>query len=97
MKCLELNALMALAILFVICEGKYFPSDDSNNDDMELLGVDARSFLKMKPYHGLSKPASDYDCVLCKFNIVPCCKPNLCIKKRLQPDECLELRGRQKD
>lgn len=97
MKCLGLYALMALLVFFLICEGKYFPSDDSNNDDMELLGVDARSFLKTKPYHGVNKPINDYDCVLCKFNIVPCCKPNLCIKKRFQPDECLELRGRDKD
>ncbi|UJR31783.1 hypothetical protein I4U23_019261 [Adineta vaga] len=96
MKLLGLFGFMILTVLFLISDGKYFPGDDSD-DEMELSGVNARSFLKSKPHYNLNKPTNDLDCVLCKFNIVPCCKPNICIKKRLRPDECLELKGRDID
>ena len=61
---------------------------ESDDDKLELTDMDARAFLK------LQQQMNQEDCVLCKFNMIPCCKPNLCIKKRLQPDECLELRPR---
>ncbi|CAF4371536.1 unnamed protein product, partial [Adineta steineri] len=32
------------------------------------------------------------DCVPCKFGINPCCSPNICIKKRFRPDECMEIK-----
>lgn len=63
-------------------------------DDLELSAVNARSFLEKYDSNNFEKQMNDADCVLCKFNMIPCCKPNLCIKKRLRPDECLELRPR---
>ena len=56
--------------------------------------MDARSFLNKQDKNSFDKQTNNLDCVLCKFNMIPCCKPNLCIKKSLRPDECLELKPR---
>ena len=89
MKTFGLYGLLILTLLVAIAYAKYFPGDDA--DDLEVSDMDARSFLKTGAH---KKPTDDSNCVLCKFNVVPCCSPNLCIKKRFRPDECLELKGR---
>ena len=61
------------------------------DDDLELSALAARSFLKEEKINSLFNTE---DCVLCKFNAIPCCKPNICVKKSFRPDECLELKPR---
>lgn len=71
-----------------------------NDDDMLLTDKRARMFLR-----SISDEDSDSDdtasfdtrevgrkCVPCKFGINPCCAPNLCVKKRFRPDECMEIK-----
>lgn len=84
--------VLIIAVILVISNAKRLPIEDDN--DLELSDLEARSFLKDKNGKDYDKSIDNLDCVLCKFNLVPCCKPNLCIKKRLQPDECLELKPR---
>lgn len=67
---------------------------DDDDDDAVLNELDARTFLENQGEKDLEKFTHNFDCVLCKFNMIPCCKPNLCIKKRFRPDECLELKPR---
>ncbi|CAF1297151.1 unnamed protein product [Rotaria sordida] len=33
-------------------------------------------------------------CVLCKWNILPCCEPHICKKHHIRFNECVEIKGR---
>jgi hypothetical protein len=81
-----------LLIIMIISDAKHLPIE--NDDNLELSDIDARSFLKKNNENNFNQLLSNSDCVLCKFNMIACCKPNLCIKKRFRPDECLELKPR---
>jgi hypothetical protein len=60
---------------------------------MELSEAKARMFLEGANDDDFDKRAqADTDCVPCKFHIFRCCKPNLCLKKFLRPDECMEIK-----
>jgi hypothetical protein len=85
--------LLIMTIIIIPLNAKRLPMDDED-DDLELSDVDARSFLKKQNEKNIDKFTNNLDCVLCKFNMMPCCKPNICIKKRFRPDECLELKPR---
>jgi hypothetical protein len=92
MKIFRLFGMLIMIVLIIGLNAKQLPIDD--DDDMELSDINARSFLKKHEEYNYDKKVNNLDCVLCKFNIVPCCQPNLCIKKRFRPDECLELKPR---
>lgn len=80
-------------LLIITSTAKHLTNEDDNDDvDSELSELEARSFLKNSNAKDLDKFTNNFECVLCKFNMIPCCKPNLCIKKRFRPDECLELK-----
>ncbi len=85
--------LLIIVIIIIPSNAKHLSMDDED-DDLELSNIDAHSFLNKYNDKNFDKFPANLDCVLCKFNMIPCCKPNLCIKKRLRPDECLELRPR---
>jgi hypothetical protein len=40
----------------------------------------------------MNKRESGKNCVRCKFGINLCCAPNICVKKTLRPDECMEIK-----
>ncbi|CAF1153021.1 unnamed protein product [Rotaria sordida] len=76
-----------------------------NDNDMELTDQKARMFLRSM-LNGDSDSADDDDdsgsldtrefgknCVRCKFGLNPCCAPNVCIRKRFRPDECMEIKS----
>lgn len=31
-------------------------------------------------------------CVSCKFGFIPCCEPDICVKKSFRPDKCLSIK-----
>ncbi|CAF0714366.1 unnamed protein product [Adineta steineri] len=92
MKLSGLFGILIMTIILVISHAKSLSVE--NVDDLELIDHDTRSFLKKKHEKNYDKYTDDSSCVLCKFNMIPCCKPNLCIKKSFRPDECLKLKPR---
>lgn len=92
MKILGFFSFLMITFIFMIIEGKHLSKE--NDDDFELSDINARSFLKNYDENNIDKFINNPDCVLCKFNLIPCCKPNICIKKRYSLDECLELKPR---
>ncbi|CAF1082745.1 unnamed protein product [Rotaria sp. Silwood1] len=40
-----------------------------------------------------NEPQSPGQCVRCKFGIIRCCYPNICVKKHLRPDKCLRIKS----
>ena len=88
---LILVACLAVLAMFSSCEGRRF---FLNDDDIELNEARARSFLGSDNEDSLDKRVASDDCVMCKFNMVKCCKPNVCVKKTLRPDECMEIKGK---
>ena len=83
--------LLVIAALLIISNAKRLPIEE--DDDVESSEIDTRSFLN-KYETNYDKQMNSLDCVPCKFNLIPCCKPNLCIKKSFRPDECLKLKPR---
>jgi hypothetical protein len=92
MNTLVVFGLLIITVIFVSSDAKRLSLD--SDDILELSDIDARSFLKKQDKNDFDKHINNGDCVLCKFTMIPCCKPNLCIKKSFRPDECLELKPR---
>ena len=70
-----------------------------NDNDMELTDKKARMFLRAMTGESDDDDAGSLDtreigrnCVPCKFGLNPCCAPNICVKKRFRPDECMEIK-----
>ena len=99
---MQSNTLLIAALLAVMlvimpsCHGKRFFRDDDNDGMLELTQAKARSFLQDSNDESddVDKRVNSGDCVLCKFNKITCCRPNICIKKRFRPDECMEIKGK---
>ena len=89
------SLLLIISFICVAVEAKRVHVENGDDDDdLELSDFNARSFLEKYDENNFDTLMKNPDCVLCKFNRIPCCKPNLCIKKRFRPDECLELKPR---
>jgi hypothetical protein len=67
----------------------------AEKNDFEMTTENASVFLTStdinNPSH-FDKREVGTDCVSCKFGIGKCCKPNICVKKTLQPDQCVEIK-----
>jgi hypothetical protein len=35
---------------------------------------------------------TEHKCVRCKFGLLECCEPNICVKKFLRPDKCMHIK-----
>ncbi|CAF1208770.1 unnamed protein product [Rotaria sp. Silwood1] len=92
--------LAICVLLFVVSTSDAKRLFYDNDNDMELTDKKARMFLR-----SMLNGDSDNDdtgsldtrefgknCVRCKFGINPCCAPNICVKKRFRPDECMEIK-----
>ena len=67
-----------------------------NDDDFEVSQQTAASFLSMTeetPTGNHDKRELGKSCVPCKFGVNLCCAPNVCVKKTLRPDECMEIKA----
>ena len=100
---------MKLILLFLACIAVLATSNAKrlfydNDNDMELSDKKARMFLRaMLNEDEDDDGAKSFDtreigknCVPCKFGINPCCAPNICVKKRFRPDECMEVKPGRK-
>lgn len=63
-----------------------------SDDDFELSQQTAASFLSMTTQPNHNKREIGKNCVPCKFGVNLCCAPNVCVKKTLRPDECMEIK-----
>ena len=92
--------LAAVALLCIVSSANAKRLFYNNDDDMELSDKKARMFLRSMTNDNEDDDAlasfdtreSGKNCVACKFGINPCCAPNICIKKRFRPDECMEIK-----
>ncbi|CAF1187265.1 unnamed protein product [Rotaria sordida] len=87
------------ALLFIVSTSDAKRLFYDNDNDMELSDKKARMFLRSMLNDDSDDDAGSLDtresgkkCVPCKFGINPCCAPNVCIKKRFRPDECMEIK-----
>ena len=97
MKNLILLAAILLLSIIVSSNAKRLFYD--NDNDMELSDQKARMFLRAMTGEDDDDDSASFDtresgknCVACKFGINKCCAPNICIKKRFRPDECMEIK-----
>jgi hypothetical protein len=98
MKTIILLAIFAL--LFIVSSSNAKRLFYDNDNDMELTDKKARMFLRsMMDNDDDGDDLASFDtresgkkCVKCKFGINPCCAPNICVKKTLRPDECVEIK-----
>ena len=97
MKTIILCTIYVLLLVVTISNAKRLFYD--NDNDMELTDRKARMFLRSMLDNDDDDDSTAFDtrgigrnCVACKFDIIPCCSPNICIKKRFRPDECMEIK-----
>ncbi len=87
--------LVAMALLFA-ASSYATPLSEDDVDGIEESPQQARTFLPSryedKSSSILDKRESGKNCVPCKFGIGHCCAPNICVKKTLQPDHCMEVK-----
>ncbi|CAF2334609.1 unnamed protein product [Rotaria sp. Silwood2] len=66
---------------------------DINNDDQALNYdnhiISQRSIFGHKHRHHDGQPRR---CVRCKFSLIRCCSPNICVKKHFRADKCLRVK-----
>ncbi|CAF1201507.1 unnamed protein product [Rotaria sp. Silwood1] len=91
--------LVICVLLFVVSTSNAKRLFYDNDNDMELTDKRARMFLRSMLNGDSDDDAGSLDtreigknCVPCKFGINPCCPPNICIKKKFRPDECMEVK-----
>lgn len=88
----------AITIIFLVISSSQRKTISFDHKDFEITPENASVFLDTSSDDGndglnFDKREWGKDCVACKFNINPCCKPNVCIKKRFRPDECMEIKS----
>jgi hypothetical protein len=93
MKTIILLAIFGLLLIVSSSNAKNLYDDK----DMEFSDKQARMFLRAimdEDDDGLTAldTRQNKNCVGCKFGISPCCAPNICHKKFLRPDECIEIK-----
>ncbi|CAF2713367.1 unnamed protein product [Rotaria sp. Silwood2] len=91
--------LVICALIFIVSTSNAKRLFYDNDNDMELTDKKARMFLRSMLNGDSDDDTGSFDtresgknCVPCKFGINPCCSPNICIKKRFRPDECMEIK-----
>jgi len=89
------NKIIFLTILFLIISLSNAKTVFVDNN-FELTGENASVFLHpssdVHSSHNFVKREMGRNCVPCKFGLNPCCEPNICVKKTLWPDECMEIK-----
>ena len=92
--------LAAIALLCIVSSSNANRLFHGNDNDMELSNDKARMFLRALTGEenddddtaSFDTRESGKNCVRCKFGVNPCCAPNICVKKRFRPDECMEIK-----
>ncbi|CAF2738730.1 unnamed protein product [Rotaria sp. Silwood2] len=91
--------LVICALVFIISTSDAKRLFYDNDKDMELTDKKARMFLRSMLNGDSDDDTGSFDtreigknCVKCKFGINPCCAPNICVKKKFRPDECMEIK-----
>jgi hypothetical protein len=77
MNVIKFSGLLIIIVIFVTSNTKRLPMED--DDHLELSGINARLCLQMHDERSFDKRINNLVCVLCKFNLVQCCKPNICV------------------
>lgn len=97
MNTLVLCGMVMVVLMVSFCDGTKYLRQQNNNDDSDSQSNEAaaRAIFDAESNDdddSFEKRANaNPDCVMCKFNLIPCCKPNICVKKFLRPDKCLRI------
>jgi hypothetical protein len=62
-------------------------------DDEDENALSKRSIFHHKHHHHDQDPSRSHSCVRCKFSLVNCCQPNICVKRRLRTDKCMRVKN----
>lgn len=80
--------ILSLILTSILSESTLF---DMDNDNDEYHAISKRSIFGHKHHHHDSTLPGQ--CVRCKFSLIRCCPPNICVKRRLRSDKCLRVKG----
>ncbi|CAF0728327.1 unnamed protein product [Rotaria sp. Silwood1] len=72
-----------------------FTSDDNDDSEDDSFIKQERTFIRRDDWNSTYyRDRNGRLCVLCKWNILPCCEPNICKKRHIRFNECVEIKGR---
>ncbi len=64
-----------------------------DNNDLDLSDENhAISKRFLHHHHHNSDSNNPRHCVPCKFHLMRCCSPNVCVKRHLRADKCLRIK-----
>lgn len=86
--------LIAMAMAVLLVSASHGMTIESTSEpSFEIHQHSANDFLSMNDTPPtMDKREAGKNCVPCKFGVTPCCAPNVCVKKTLRPDECMEIK-----
>ena len=90
-----MKTLMLLAIVVVLVSfsaGRSFDDHKGFEMSVENASIFLHATTEETSGMAIDKRESGRNCVPCKFGINQCCAPNICRKKTLWPDECMEIK-----
>ncbi|CAF2316163.1 unnamed protein product [Rotaria sp. Silwood2] len=67
--------------------------DDDDSQDNSFIKQE-RTFIRRDDSNSTYRDRNGRLCILCKWNILPCCEPNICKKHHIRFNECVEIKGR---
>jgi hypothetical protein len=90
------RTIIFLTIMVVIISLSNAKTLMNDRSEFEMSSENASMFLHTStdgiPLIHFDKRESGKHCVPCKFDISDCCEPNICVKKHLWPDKCMEVK-----
>ncbi len=85
-------------ILFLI--GLILTTVLSDSIWLDMPNNDNRAISKRNIFHHHHKQhdsdslqSQPQQCVRCKFSLIRCCSPNICVKRHFRTDKCLRVKG----
>ena len=83
--------LLGVLLTIVLSDATWFDID--NDDQREISKRDLFHRHHHKDHHDQSDVTQPRQCVRCKFSLINCCYPNICVKRRFRTDKCLRVKG----
>jgi hypothetical protein len=79
--------LIGLILTTVLSDSTWFDMD--NDDDTHAI---SKRFLFGHHHHHHSDSDEPRHCVRCRFSLMRCCSPSICVRRRFRSDKCLHVK-----
>jgi len=79
--------IISFLLTIVLCDSTSIDRDDDQDTRM----ISKRSIFGHHKHH--VQDGAQGRCVRCKFSLMRCCPPNICVKRHFRTDKCLRVKS----